>query len=109
MECADVRLLHHTPNPYTDVRVTPLAPWLPGKTITEASTRRYAADGKGTSILLQPSFVYGSRYITEAQLPIPIWMVGAPVRAFMDTFKDQVRQQCTLSGVDGLPKNKFKI
>lgn len=61
-----------------------------GKTIAEASTEKYAADGKGSSVLLKPGFVIGTRYVFDAQLPVPLWLAGAPVRALMDTFKTQM-------------------
>jgi hypothetical protein len=60
-----------------------------GKAIAEAGTRKFAGDG-GTAVLLKPSFVYGTRYVGDAQLPLPIWLLGAPIRMLADTFAPQM-------------------
>eukprot|EP00729_Bicosta_minor_P001990 gene1990-16004_t len=57
---------------------------VPKVVVVGASMPAWVATGYETG------FVIGTRYVFDAQLPVPLWLAGAPVRALMDTFKAQM-------------------
>jgi len=66
--------------------------WIPagygrGKCMAEEVAKKFVADKAGTAIVLKPGMIYGTRY--AGNIPLPLGLVGGPLRFLLDTFSDQ--------------------